>query len=74
MKLHLAVVSLLLGLQQVPPRPAFKSGVTLVEVDVVVSDRSGRPVRGLSREDFSVAEDDTPVEIASVSAIDFHPA
>ena len=74
MKLHLAVVCLLLGLQQVPPRPAFKSGVTLVEVDVVVRDRSGRPVRGLSREDFSVAEDDTPVEIASFSAIDLPEA
>ena len=34
MKLHLAVVCLLLGLQQVPPRPAFKSGVTLVGTTV----------------------------------------
>jgi VWFA-related protein len=74
MKAHLAAVCLLLGIQQVPPRPAFKSSVTLVEVDVVVSDGSGRPVRGLSRDDFSVAEDGTPVEIATFSAIDLPEA
>jgi len=74
MKAHLAVVYLLLGLQQVPPRPTFKSSATLVEVDVVVSDRSGRPVRGLSRDDFAVSEDGTPVEIATFSAIDLPEA
>ena len=74
MKARLAVVCLLLGLQQVPPRPTFKSSATLVEVDVVVSDRSGRPVRGLSRDDFAVSEDGTPVEIATFSAIDLPEA
>ena len=74
MKACLAVACLLLGLQQVPPRPTFKSGATLVEVDVVVSDRSGRPVRGLNRDDFAVSEDGTPVDIATFSAIDLPEA
>ncbi|MEO7134338.1 MAG: VWA domain-containing protein, partial [Vicinamibacterales bacterium] len=74
MKTHLAAVCLLLALQQVPPKPTFKSSATLVEVDVVVSDRSGRPVRGLSRDDFTVEEDNTPVEIATFSTIDLPEA
>ena len=61
---------LLLAAAQPPQKPALKSGVTLVEVDVVISDKSGRPVRGLSREDFEVDEDGQPVEIASFSAVD----
>ena len=74
MKACLAVACLLFGLQQVPPRPTFKSTVTLVEVDAVVTDREGRPVRGLSKDDFSVTEDGTPVEIATFSAIDLPEA
>ncbi len=50
--------------------PGFKSGVTVVEVDVVVTDKSGRPVRGLRREDFEISEDGSPVEIATFSAVD----
>ena len=61
---------LLLAASQPPQKPALKSGVTLVEVDVVISDKSGRPVRGLSREDFEVDEDGQRVEIASFSAVD----
>ena len=70
----LIAVCLLLGAQQTPPKPTFKSSATLVEVDVVVSDGSGRPVRGLRKEDFTVAEDGTPVEIATFSAIDLPAA
>ena len=65
---------LLLAAAQPPQKPALKSGVTLVEVDVVISDKSGRPVRGLSREDFEVDEDGQPVEIASFSAVDLPQA
>ena len=52
--------SLLLA-QAAHSRP-FKSGVNLVEVDVVVTDKAGQPVRGLRREDFEVTEDGKPVE------------
>jgi VWFA-related protein len=52
-----------------PPQPAFKSSVTVVEVDIVATDKSGRPVRGLEKEDVEVFEDDQRVDIATFSAI-----
>ena len=71
MKTFLAAVLLLLAAQRAPPsQPRFKSDVTVVEVDVVVTDKSGRPVRGLNREDFEISEDGSPVEIATFSAVD----
>jgi len=36
--------------------PRFASGVDLVRIDVVVTDRDGRPVAGLTADDFSVEE------------------
>ena len=38
-------------------RPVFRTGVDLVFVNVVVRDRSGNPVRGLTRDDFTIVED-----------------
>jgi VWFA-related protein len=69
MKAFTAAISLLLAAQQTPP-PAFKSGVALIEVDVVVTDHSGRPVRGLVKEDFVLTEDGTPVDVTTFSAVD----
>jgi VWFA-related protein len=43
--------------QQVPAPPVFGAAVDLVRVDVVVLDEDGRPVTGLSREDFVVEEE-----------------
>lgn len=37
--------------------PTFPSDVALVKVDVVVVDRSGKPVRGLTRADFRVFDE-----------------
>ncbi|REJ79089.1 MAG: VWA domain-containing protein [Acidobacteria bacterium] len=42
----------------------------LVEVPVVVTDLAGRPVLGLTRENFEILEDDRPEEIASFSSTD----
>jgi VWFA-related protein len=60
--------------QQAPPQPTFKSTVNLVEVDVVVIDKSGRPVRGLAKEDFEIREDGKPVEVATFTAVDIPAA
>jgi VWFA-related protein len=38
--------------------------VPLVSVDVVVTDKAGAPILGLTREDFQVFEDDAPMEIS----------
>jgi VWFA-related protein len=43
--------------QQAPAPPVFGVGVDLVRLDVVVLDGDGRPVTGLSREDFVVEEE-----------------
>jgi VWFA-related protein len=47
------------------PRAVFRSGTELVLVNVVVRDRSGAVVRGLTRDDFSITEDDKPQTITS---------
>jgi Ca-activated chloride channel homolog len=46
----------------------FKSGVELINVNVTVTDRSGRFVSGLRQEDFLVYEDDKPLEVSHFSA------
>ena len=51
-----------------PPRATFKSGLDLVVVNVVVRDKDGKLVRGLTRDDFVVAEDGKP---QSVTSFDF---
>jgi VWFA-related protein len=49
-----------IGAQVQNTRPVFRSGTELVLVNVVVRDRSGNVVRGLTRDDFTVSEDDKP--------------
>ena len=46
----------------------FKSGVELINVNVTVTDRSGRFVSGLRQEDFLVYEDDKPIDVTHFSA------
>src|SRR5581483_5009904 len=68
----LAVATLLVpaGFAQAPQQPAppppqvpanqkgtIRAAVELVQVDVEVTDRSGKPVKGLRQDQFSVAED-----------------
>jgi VWFA-related protein len=50
------------------PKATFKSGLDLVVVNVVVRDKDGKLVRGLTRDDFAVLEDGKP---QSVSSFDF---
>ena len=45
--------------------PAFRSGVNLVLVDVVVRDRSGAVVKGLTADDFELLEDGKPQQIVT---------
>ncbi|HEX6323277.1 MAG TPA: hypothetical protein VFZ36_06080, partial [Vicinamibacterales bacterium] len=59
------------GGQQPQVPGAFRSRITLVPVDVRVLDRDGRPVAGLTREDFQVFEDGRPQEIAAFEHVVF---
>lgn len=40
-----------------PQTPTFRSGIELVQVDVYVTDENGKPVTGLTADDFEVFED-----------------
>ncbi len=52
----------------------FRSVVNRVIVDVVVTDSTGKPVRGLSQRDFSVTEDNVPQRILSFDLHDLDRA
>jgi VWFA-related protein len=53
--------------------PRFPAAVEEVLVDVVVVDRDGNPIGGLTRDDFAVAEDGAPQAIASFEAVEVAP-
>jgi VWFA-related protein len=61
---------------QAPPaapqtqQPTFKVQVDYVEVDALVTDRSGNFVRDLKKEDFQVIEDGRPQTITTFSLVD----
>jgi VWFA-related protein len=48
----------------------FRTATRLVEVHVIVTDRSRNPVEGLSRDEFAVAEDGVPQTISIFEARD----
>jgi VWFA-related protein len=55
-----------------PAPPVFPSRVDLVTVDVVVLDREGKPVEGLTAADFTVKESGQPQSIAAFEAVSLH--
>jgi VWFA-related protein len=71
--LALALATVLLPPLAAAPRqaekPTFPAGTEVVTVDVVVTDRDGRPVTDLRKEDFTVTEDGKPQEIVAFDAI-----
>lgn len=51
-------------------QPTFRSGVELVTIDVVATDRSGRPVHNLKASDFALLEDGKSQPIKTFQFID----
>ncbi len=49
--------------------PTFPSQLDLVTVDVIVTDRSGNPVEGLTTADFALKEEGKPQTISSFEAV-----
>lgn len=72
--------SLLLAQEAPPPAaspetpPTFPGRVEQVTVDVVVADKKGVPVRGLTREDLEVFEDGVRQTLVSFEAVEVPPA
>jgi VWFA-related protein len=52
-----------------PPQATFQSGVALVQVDVAVLDKDRRPVRGLTRDAFTILEDGKPRPIVAFTPV-----
>ena len=67
----LACVAAALSGQQAAPSRSFDEelSVEVINVEVHVTDRKGRPVMGLAREDFRLLEDGDPVEITYFSEV-----
>jgi VWFA-related protein len=57
-----------LSRQPASQRPKFGTSTAAVLVDVVVRDKKGKPVTGLTAEDFQVFEDGVPQKIISCDA------
>lgn len=51
------------------PRPTFRAGVDLVQVDVVVLDADGNPVHGLTKDDFILLDKNVPQPIATFTEL-----
>jgi Ca-activated chloride channel family protein len=54
-----------------PLAAQFASGVNVVEVYATVTDASGHPVTGLTREDFTVRENGEPQQVTTFAAGEF---
>jgi len=66
----LAMTAGIAGAPVAPQRgEASVPSVDLVEVDVVVVDKEGQPVRGLTQKDFSIKEDGRAVELTTFREI-----
>jgi VWFA-related protein len=52
---------------QAPPQPTFRATRDLVTIDVVVRDRAGNIVRGLTADDFELREDGKPQAVETFS-------
>ena len=63
----LFMVCALLAAQQ---KPVFRARTDLIQLDVVVLDKDGKPVRGLTQNDFTLFEDKDQQRIEGFSAVD----
>src|SRR5581483_11482294 len=72
----IACGSALVAAQQPGQTPVFRSGARLNVVDVTVTDKQGKPIDGLTANDFVLTEDGEPQTISQVAfqRIEIDPA
>ena len=61
------LVPVLVSSQDAQQAPVFRSNARLTIVDVTVTDKQGRPVEGLTADDFTITEDGDPQSIQLVA-------
>jgi len=54
--------------------PVFRATTNIIQTDVTVLDRAGRPVKGLTIDDFELIEDGDPVEILGFAEVNIPDA
>lgn len=69
-----AALLLVAATSVVAQQPAFRATTRVVEISVVVTDRDGKPVRGLTRDDFSVTENGAAQAISFFESLDGAPS
>src|SRR5688572_17149124 len=52
------------------PIATFRAGVRAIQIDAVVTDEDGNPVRGLTIDDFEITERGKPQPITTFEAVD----
>jgi len=52
------------------PTPVFRGGIDFVRVDVIVTDKAGRPLGDLTASDFEVTEDGKPQSIETFKLVE----
>ncbi len=65
-----AAATVLSSAPRAEQRPVFRSDLNVISVDVIVRDRSGAVVRGLTAADFEVKEDGRAQQVASFSFVE----
>src|SRR5437879_12619761 len=63
----LSVVPTFLFAQEAPQAPSIKVQASSVVVDVIVTDKKGHHISGLTEKDFSISENGVPQKIVSFS-------
>ncbi len=51
-------------------QPTFRAGTEIIQLDVSVLDKDRKPIRNLTKADFTVLEDGKPQRVAAFSAVD----
>lgn len=64
-----ALTAVAIAAPQDPPQATFRSSIDLVRVDVNVLDGSGRPIKGLTADDFVVNIEGTPRRVVTAEYI-----